>query len=339
MAVDPDSTRIPVVICIDAEPDQFFIDRRRAGPWHGLEAAFEFCRTLRQRADSDAWRRGCLNWFFRMDPQVAETYGSAEWPLRHYERAVAELEARGDVLGLHVHAYRWSAAHDSWLMDHEDQQWIDRCVAVSFDAYHNVIGRHCVAFRFGDRWMNNVTAQNLEARGVLFNMTLEPGLPARRSYFPNHPSTGEIPDYSTVPAYPYLPSRHDFRIPCSECSGTTWMFPITTGLARPSLTHRVARRLLGRESSAAMTTAVASIYPSLFRQVISAALQREKPYLAVALRSDVFVNQRARRRVERNLETLFSHPLAPRFALTSPAEALAVLEPRAETRSSIFAAI
>jgi hypothetical protein len=97
--------------------------------------------------------------------------------------------------------------------------------------------------------------------------------------------------------------------------------------------------MLGRESRTAMTTAVVSVYPSLFRQVVSAALQRAQPYLAVSLRTDVFVNQWARRRVEKNLETLFSHPLAPRFTLTSPAEALAVLEPGAETTNQTVAAI
>src|SRR5262245_19256474 len=196
MDADAGPTRIPVIVCIDAEPDQFFINRRRAVAWHGLEAAFEFFRVRRARCDHDVWRGGHLNWFFRMDPQIAETCGSAEWPLRTYERAVVELKARGDTIGLHVHPYRWSSLHNHWLVDHEDQGWIDRCLSVSFDAYRNVLGRRCVAFRFGDRWMNNETAQSLEAKGVLYNLTLEPGLPARRAYFPKQPSTGEIPDYS-----------------------------------------------------------------------------------------------------------------------------------------------
>jgi hypothetical protein len=351
MAADRDPTRISVIVCIDAEPDQFFTDRRRAEAWRGLECAFDFFRALRRSSESDVWRQGRLNWFFRMDPQVAETYGSPEWPLRHYERAVAELEARGDPIGLHVHAYRWSAAHNSWLTDFENQAWIDHCLSVSFDAYRNVIGRPCQAFRFGDRWMNNETAQSLETRGVLYDLTLEPGLLARRTYFPNQPSTGGIPDYSRVPVYPYRAARNDFRVPCAEAIGArhelphempqrTWMVPITTAPARLSLTHRAARRVMKGESGAAVTTAaVASIYPNVFRQVVNAALTRQRPYLAVAVRTDVFVNQRARRRVEENLDNLLSHPFAPCFALTSPADALAALELQNETSSPVVAAI
>jgi hypothetical protein len=343
MAAERDTARIPVILCIDAEPDQFFTDPRRAEAWRGFEAACDFFRTLRERSGHRAWRDGHLNWFFRMDPQIAETYGSAEWPLRYYERAVADIDARGDPIGLHVHAYRWSAAHNSWMVDFESQSWIDCCLSVSFDAYRNVLGRRCLAFRFGDRWMNNETAHNLERRGVLYDLTLEPGLPARPPYFTSQPSTGELPDYSNVPASPYRPSRHDFRVPRGEATtperNGTWMIPISTGLARPSFTHGIVRRLLGRGSNTAvMTAAVASIYPTLFRQVVNAVLQREQPYLAVALRTDAFVNQRSRRRVETNLDILLSHPLASRFAWTSPPAALAMLALHPATTSSIAAA-
>ena len=229
--------RIPVILCIDAEPDGFFIDRRRSDPWLGYERSVEFFRRFRDRLQPSG-ERARFTWCYRMDPQVAETYGAAEWVARHYETITAQLIGDGDELGLHAHGYRWEAAAGAWTVDHGNQSWIDHTVRTSFAAFERAFGERCRTFRFGDRWMSNGTVRLLAELGTRHDLTLEPGHPALDSYHPGR-SSGSLPDYTDLPVDPYRPSPDDFRRPARDGSGGLWLIPLTTAPSEGSIAQEV----------------------------------------------------------------------------------------------------
>lgn len=77
------TSKIPVLICIDVEPDEFFVSRQKPEPWRGYELTHGYIGTWRsalQQLTGDAVH---LNWFIRMDPQVALAHGRAFWAVEH----------------------------------------------------------------------------------------------------------------------------------------------------------------------------------------------------------------------------------------------------------------
>ena len=101
---------IPVVLCIDVEPDDRQIAPADARPWRGFEGLRAWMGALRPRLPAPAGAPR-FSWFVRVDRQVAEAFGSPAWALAHYAREIGALQLAGDELGIHSHAYRWDACH------------------------------------------------------------------------------------------------------------------------------------------------------------------------------------------------------------------------------------
>jgi hypothetical protein len=111
------SSKIPVVLCVDIEPDEFFVDRKNPRPWSGFEFSHGYLKGLRWKLEDSTGRPVHFNWSLRMDPQVAIAYGSPAWAVDRYAKFFDEYQSSGDELGIHVHTYRWSDASDAWLDD------------------------------------------------------------------------------------------------------------------------------------------------------------------------------------------------------------------------------
>jgi hypothetical protein len=325
--------RIPVLVCIDVEPDGFLIDRNRPDPWRGFERAVEFFNSFRSKADAALASSIRFTWCFRMDPQVEDTYGSPEWAVRHYGTLASALVASGDDMGLHLHAYRWDRGHASWVIDHGSQAWIDHCLHGAFEAFERAFGRRCATFRFGDRWLSNATVRLLETLGVLYDLTLEPGWEAQPTNHRHARSTGQLPDYSEVPRAPYRPAVHDYRRPDASRETGIWMIPLSTAPVRPRLLRRLYYRLRQPGRRPAPWTALLSHEPLLFRRIVDQALQQgPDTYLAMALRSNAMAEPRLARRVSANLHTLLAHPRAEDFAWTTAEDAIRLLRPGSPAR-------
>src|ERR1044071_4522952 len=186
---------IPVIICMDVEPDVRELDLRARADWKGFEESLPFIEALRARPRSSARARN-FSWFVRMDPQVETVYGTAGWAATKYAEAFARLHTAGDEIGLHTHAWRWDAQRRRWVVDQGDAEWVGHCLRTSFRAYEEAFGRACDSFRFGDRWMSDEALAFVERMGVRFDLTVEPGRPGHQFEPHDEIHTGTTPDYT-----------------------------------------------------------------------------------------------------------------------------------------------
>lgn len=314
---------IPVLICIDVEPEAREIELGGREDWKGFEAAWSLFRSRRARAEEATGRPAHFSWFVRMDPQVAAAYDSPAWAAARYAREFETLRAEGDEVGLHAHPWRWDGGRGRWVADFGDQPWVSHCVRLSFRAFEEAFGRRCDSFRFGDGWMNEETLRLVEALGARFDLTLEPGSTPAPAVSRGELSTGAFPDYTRVPREPYRPSPGDFRAPGK--SGRLWLIPLSTGLApawppAPLLRRAVWRFRYGRPRQYPLFLAHD---PASFRRLAEEILRSPgRPYLCLPLRTDDASNPLRAARLRENFDFLLRHPLAARLSFDTPAEAV-----------------
>src|SRR3954471_9426054 len=113
----------PVVLCIDVEPDPRTFDRANPPPWTGFEGFVERLPTLRESLSEATRKPATFTWGLRMDPQVAETYGSPDLVAEKYADVLYELIDAGDELAVHTHVWRWDSGKDIWVNDFQDPGW------------------------------------------------------------------------------------------------------------------------------------------------------------------------------------------------------------------------
>ena len=321
--------KIPVIMCIDVEPDTREIDPRDRSDWTGFVRAYQFFKQLRPKLESATRAPVRFSWFLRMDPQIEHTYGSPSWVVARYPEIFRELNSAGDELGLHTHAWRWDDPSGRWVVDHANQEWIEHCVRGSFLAFREAIGRPCHSFRFGDHWMNNETMRLLEELGARFDLTIEPG---RKK--PRHRNgeifTGALPNYQRVPRHPYRPSPANFKEPGFPEARGLQVIPLST--AKPG--WPTMRRLLNiRRTAKYCLSAFIDPLPlnpcfdvQDFCQMMDSILYRRKDsYLAPVVRVDGFRQVPEMHNIEKNFDRILNHRLAERFVFVNPATAVELL--------------
>ena len=220
--------KIPVVMCIDVEPDERQLDPGSQKDWVGFEQTYEFFSKLRPRLEAATGSPVHFSWFLRMDPQIATTYGSASWVVTRYQPLIQEIKRAGDAIGLHTHTWRWNERLNKWTVDLANRQWIEFCLRMGFDSFRKSLDQSCLYFRFGDRWMDNSALSLIEKLGARFDLTLEPGQIGGDL---DEVFTGEFLDYSPVPHRPYRPSKTEFRTPGSFLKRRLWIIPLSVGRA------------------------------------------------------------------------------------------------------------
>ena len=204
---------IPVLLCIDIEPDLRLVDPTAQVDWLGFERAVPVIEQLRPKMEAVTGRPAHVSWFLRLDPQITHVYGYAGWAADRYRGLFDSFLAAGDELGIHLHSWKWDYDKSEWMQDFADQSWVTHCVETAFAAFEKAFGTACRAFRFGDRWMNDETMHLIERLGATSDSTIEPGRVGTEA--PDE-YIGTFQDYSDVPRYPYRPSRLDFKTPKPE---------------------------------------------------------------------------------------------------------------------------
>lgn len=215
---------VPVLFLVDVEPWERQPDRINPADWHGVEQVAECLNYFRTKLRQQTGNAARFTWNFRMDPQIAELYGTPTWAAQRFARMISELSANGDELGLHTHAWRWVEERKQWVEHLNDQSWVNYSLQVSFAAYREAFGMDCRSFRFGAKWFSTATAAELERLGARFDLTVEPA----SSWQLTEPHIGELPDFESAPVLPYRPAHNDFLKVDETGQRNLWMIPLTT---------------------------------------------------------------------------------------------------------------
>jgi hypothetical protein len=325
------SSKIPVILAVDVEPDPFQVRRDAREPWHGYEALHPYLAKMRERFQDATGSPVHYTWAFRMDPQVAGAYGSLTWAADRYSKLVRESLDRGDEPAAHVHGYRWIEERNAWLEDLANQDWMDQCLELALDAHRSAFGQPCATLRFGNYWLSTASVNLAEKLGVRYELTVEPGRPPFK-WDGKGESTGDLPEVYRVPRTPYEPALGDFRQAAEAGSRSIRIIPLTAGWLK--FGFRVGarlRRLLRNGTEYRRQDTPLSMWrdwpaPNTFDRMLDRAIAAQtRPYLAFAIRSSSGVDD-SFDRVDTCLQALLEHPKRERFVFTTPAEALKLLE-------------
>ena len=307
---------IPAVLCFDVEPDEVDV-APEALPWLGFEQLLERVGSWRDGLAVATGHDVRFTWCLRMDPQIAESHGSATWVIDRYDREIDALRSVGDRIGLHPRALRQVAG--TWVADHRDPAWVDHCIWASFDTYKSAFGEPCRVQRFGDRFMTGRAIRLAAELGARYDLTIEPGARTERSTGPGRPETEFAADMRSAPRHPYRPSPDD---PLRPGDGSLWMIPLTSmdpAALLPSWRRAIARiRNPGgpwyRPSPLAAPWPAATFWPMVERELATLSSQ----YLAFAIRSDAPLIPHHIQPIEEKLAALMTSPLAERLVFGTP---------------------
>jgi hypothetical protein len=319
--------KIPVIMCIDVEPDDREIDVFELAEWTGFVESYHFFSQLRPELERTTGSPARLNWFLRMDPQIEHVYNSSAWVVERYAKIFRELESAGDELGLHTHPWRWDERSRRWVADHGNQEWVDHCVRISFEAFHRALGRPCRSFRFGDHWMNNETMRLLEELGAQFDLTIEPGCKAPRRRNRRELVTGYLPDCSGIKNQFYRPSKSNFKEPALVDWPAIQIIPLSTAKpGRPTLGRSLSIKRVAKYCLSAFRDPM-QLNPCFdvqdFCKMMDSILYLRKDlYLAPVLSVDSFIKPQKRYNLEQNFKYILNHPLAEHLTFVTPGAAI-----------------
>ncbi|MEM1369280.1 MAG: hypothetical protein AAGG02_14990, partial [Cyanobacteria bacterium P01_H01_bin.15] len=164
----------PFIFSIDVEPDPRLVAEHTQEPWHGFEQTVRLLTEFRPRLEDATGSKVQFSWFLRMDPQIEKSYGRPDWINHRYGNFLEEFTAQGDTVGLHTHSWRWHKK-GYYFNDFGSRKWTEHCLDMSFSTFRKVFARDCTEHRMGDRFLNQRVVNSLKRRGVLFELTPEPG--------------------------------------------------------------------------------------------------------------------------------------------------------------------
>lgn len=296
----------PFVLAIDVEPAPRYRLLGVAAEWESFARCVEHLAPWRDSVLDRTGRPLQITWFMRCDPQMS-AYGSEDWPLHHFGAVIERLAAQGDAFGLHVHPYLRDTG-DDWRQDFTDELAICDMVTASVRLYARTLGR-ARYFRMGDGWLSEAVVDRLEALGVEYDLTIEPGFAPKP--FPE-PDLGTTADYRRAPRLPYRPSRHDVLTPDDIGGRRLRIVPVSTAcldhpptLHPAGAAHRVEKLHLSFDSG-------------FVRPFIDAALTSGEITVAVTRTGDLAWSSH----LLANLDYLLGHPDLGRVAIEPPAPAI-----------------
>lgn len=335
-----DRETIPAFLSIDVEPDAFQISCDEREHWPGYGTTFEFAVLLRHQLAQASGAKPIFGWYYRMDPQIEQVCGRADFAITAFPERTGALCEEGDYFGVHTHPLRWSNERRLWVHDLSDRQWLRDCTKFSLDAFTACNGSPTKHFRSGAAFLCDDIVDVLDKNGVVVDLSLEPvagwGLHSKKvqSAVDSSPIVGEYTNCVTAPKTPYHPSHEDFRRPAYGDGRRILLVPLATGpAALPSggLISKLKRRLHGTSKpNLVMLDPTEDDWPGerCFWDVVSHQLgAMERPFLSLAIRTDRFESRRAAR-VRRVFTALAQHPLAKRLRFVDPVEVKEQITPQ-----------
>ena len=322
---------IPMVFCIDVEPDEFVPDPQQPVPWSGYEATQEISAHWRERLEDATGQAVHFSWFVRSDPQVGHIYGSLRWPFEHYREPLQAALEVGDDVGVHMHFARWSEQRSLWLEDFSSAAWGEKCVETGITAYQASFGRRCESVRLGNHFMSQAVSNTLERMGVRYDLTPEPGARSRDTLGPRHHVIGALPDYRVMPRGAHRRSRHAFLERDDRRQEGLFVMPVSTALIDAD-SPEAARDA----SDDGAYLRLGLWYPgAAFRYVFNTSLREVQPAcIVLVIRSDMPSSQYFAGRIEENLDWICSDPIVRNVVVSRPSEAAAMLTGNQERPTS-----
>jgi hypothetical protein len=327
---------VPVVLCIDCEPDPRMVNPSDPPPLAGYQLVHEFFAQWRPRVEDLTGAPVHLNWFYRMDPQIAIAYGSPAAFIERHPELLARVRDAGDGLGVHPHAWRWDTREETWVADFADSRFVRECLELAVATFRDSVGEMPTLLRYGDSFLDQNLVATADALGIAYDLTLEPGQPARPVW---ETTLGELatawqPDWRRVPRYPYHPAVDDYRLVAANGRERGIRFvPLSSGprwLGKSILARWRARRAHGSDGWKQRNL----LYMALphwtgvdgFGEMLRRTLKVQKrPYLAFAIRTDWARRVDHRRNIERCLDALLREHRHRPLVFCTPAEAWARL--------------
>lgn len=296
-------TKIPVITCFDIEPDTHTTHRNGHDLWLGFEHMHVFLSKLRPHLGQLTKAPVHYGWYFRLDPQIDEIYGSHAWPLRKYSRFVSEYSAHGDEIGINLRAYQWNSKTNRWVPIHDDPAFINSCIEMSFEAYESYFMKRCHSIRMDAEWLSAESIECAEKLGAKYGLTLEPD------------------QLSRGPLQPYLPWKLDYHIPDKNRSEGLWLIPLTS-----EKIGGLRKLLRGNWRDPEYMTLDFAMSPRLFRSMVDEQINAQNhPYLAIASSVRMASMKRTYDQMCVNFKYLLSFPHAKRIRFITPDEAMRIL--------------
>lgn len=313
----PDETsRRPIVLIVDVEPDGRAVLDRDNG-WSGSLDALAQLDDLRGRLEEATRTPVKFNWFLRADPQIAGTWGRADWVAEACPRIIRSIEANDDYCGIHVHMWRWNKKREAWFTEFTDPEWVEECVVTAIDAFRGIFGEAPAANRFGDRWISEAAIDVLRRCGIRFDLTVEPGLPDMPVQDDPH-ATGWLPDFRGAPREPYVPAGNDYMVAAPPAgSNDLWMLPLTT----TKVGWRLVRRppfIVRASRSPNLVLDHSTVWPHI-RTTLNRAAHTP---IVIAMRSGDLANRSFLRNYRRTTAGLVRHPALAYCEFTAVDEAI-----------------
>ncbi len=307
--------RRTILLLVDVEPDSRKTLAGKDG-WESSNLALEHLERLRGELESATRKTVKFNWFVRGDPQIAGTWGSANYVAEACPRMLKSIVRHDDYAAPHVHLWRWSEADGTWFNDFLDRSWIEECVETGLESFQSVFGYAAESFRFGDRWIDNAAVDLLRMHGIRYDLTVEPGLPGGAIHDDPY-ARGELPDFRRAPREPWMPSPADYLAPDASSRGDMWMIPLTTTPPAWRLVRRAPWLMIGSRSPNLVLS------PSLLWSHLQRELDRPAAApLTVVFRSGDLGNRQFLRNFKHVTGLLARHPAVPFCEFTSVAEAM-----------------
>lgn len=326
------SIKIPIITCFDVEPDPRVTEIGYYKPWVGYQNTFRFLSYLRKKLIQATSSMVHYSWFFRLDDQIAELFGSTHWPLQNYKKMIDESTKYEDEFGIRPFTYKWNPIFDDWVAIYDDLDFCNHCIHVSFETYRKFFGKKCASYRMGNRWTSNATIDFAERLGLQFDLTLEPGRDSHSHDLLIGHFTGSLPDFTYVPQTPYLPSKTDFQIPDPKRNDGLWMVPLSADKIEGGMLsgiHRFRHIMSGRRIRHQYFTLDFGLNPWIFRSIANQLLKKnDPPFLAIATSVSVSTEQKLFDHMRTNFEFLMSHAWVKRFVFSTPQEALGFMNLR-----------
>jgi len=308
-ANNADRAMIPIVLCVDVEPDQREPEPGLETRWDGWDWAYARFGSLRERLRTLTGQAAHFAWFLRIDPQIERLHGDAAFIARRDCARFDALHGAGDDIGLHPHFWRRDAEDRRWIADFADRAWVRRVISEAAARFRETLGFAPASFRAGDALIDNAIVRALAGLGIGYDLTVEPG---RRpeSWARELPrSRGRFPDLRRVSREPYRPARRDFRRAGRFFPPRLWVVPVsTTPLPGGEDSDFTALNLALPWNAAVFDAQIAG---------------RAAPFLVVVLRAGDLAQPHWRANFETNLDTLLAHPRAATFTFVTPAALVA----------------